>query len=200
MMQPMHKRKYVPGSVDLRMGRVMQDRNLDRHDYIERLVIDSGMLDQAPFLWIGLIYRYGYKTNLIPEYDKREIDPKDGEIAIAIELDMDILEWADMYNVKLFMEMMMIGALEALIHIGVKYKLPIDLIRQERSQFRAEIPKTIEECKALPKLTMADYPPMRKYFRDDINVCTNCFCAKVTEKARQCLACMQFNDPYLITK
>jgi hypothetical protein len=194
-----HNRKYVPGATNWIVNKNLRhSKDIDRHDYIESLVIDSGMLKKAPFSWIGLMYRYGFKNDLIPEYDKREIDPKDGEIAIAIELDMDILEWADKNNLKLFMEMMMIGALEALIHLGKKYKLQIDLIEAERLKFRKNIPETIEECKALPRMTLEDYPPIRKYFRNDINVCSNCFAAKATEKARQCLVCGEYNDPILI--
>ena len=193
-----NNRKYVPSSVGLRVGKILHTKDINRYDYIESLVIASGMLDNAPFVWIGLMYRYGFKTDLIPEYDKREIDPKDGEIAISIELDMDILEWADRYNIKLFMEMMMIGALEALIHLGKKYKLNIELIEEERKKFRETIPETIGECEALPRMKLEDYPPIRKYFRNDINVCSNCFGAKATEKARQCLACGEFNDPILI--
>jgi hypothetical protein len=192
-------RKYVPGAINyIADKKVFHNKHLNDHDYIESLIIKSGMLKNAPFSWIGLMYRYGFKNDLIPEYDKREIDPKDGEIAIAIELDMDILEWADKNNLKLFMEMMMIGALEALIHLGKKYKLQIDLIEAERLKFRKNIPETIEECKALPRMILEDYPPIRKYFRNDINVCSNCFAAKATEKARQCLVCGEFNDPILI--
>jgi hypothetical protein len=191
-----HNRKYVPGATNWIVDkRVIQNEYLDDHDYIESLVIDSDMLKNAPFEVIYNHYYYGYETNLKPT---SRISKKYNDIRTTVELDMDILEWADKNNLKLFMEMMMIGALEALIHLGKKYKLQIDLIEAERLKFRKNIPETIEECKALPRMILEDYPPIRKYFRNDINVCSNCFAAKATEKARQCLVCGEFNDPILI--
>lgn len=192
-----HKRKYVPGITDLKIGRVVHDKDLDDHDYIEKLVIDSGMLEGAPFEVIYHHYYYGDETNLKPT---SRMSKKYNDIRTTIELDMDILQWADQYNIKLFMEMMMIGALEALIHLGKKYKLEIGLIEEERKKFRESIPLTIEECEALPKMNLEDYPAIRKYFRNDINVCSNCFSTKATVKANQCLACGQFNEPILITE
>jgi hypothetical protein len=189
-------RKYVPGATNCIVNKSLwHSKDVDRHDYIESLVIKSGMLENAPFEYIRHHYYYDNETNLKPT---SRISKKYNDIRTTVELDMDILEWADKNNLKLFMEMMMIGALEALIHLGKKYKLQIDLIEAERLKFRKNIPETIEECKALPRMILEDYPPIRKYFRNDINVCSNCFAAKATEKARQCLVCGEFNDPILI--
>lgn len=191
----MHNRKYVPGITDLKIGRVIHDQYLDDQDYIEKLVIDSGMLKEAPFNVVYHQYYYGDKTDLKL---KSRINKKDKDIQTKVELDMDILQWADMYNLKLFLEIMMIGALEPLIDLGKKYKLEIGLIEKERKYFREKIPETIKECESIPRMKMEEYPYIRKYFRNDINVCGKCFSAKATPKARQCLVCMEFSDPILI--
>ena len=143
-----HNRKYVPGAIDLIKGRVRNGYKFVNQDGIERLIIESHFLDQAPFRWVGLIYRYGIKNELVPEYQR--INKKYGDLPIAIELKMNILEWADKNNHKLLYDIFMIGALEALIHVGQKYKLPLDCLKQERAKYSI-IPETIEECEAYPK-------------------------------------------------
>lgn len=188
-----HNRKYVPGSIDLIRGRVLHDQ-WDQ-DAIEQLIIDSGMLKNAPFRWVGLIYRYGIKNMLIPEYQR--ISKKWGDIPVAIELKMEILEWADMNNIKLLYDIFMIGALDVIIHIGKKYKLPIDLIEQERQKFR-QIPETIEDCISYPAATIEDYKFLKERFKIEINLCANCGAVKATPKARQCLKCGEFYDPKLV--
>ena len=112
-------------------------------DLIEQFLIESNFLEDAPFKWVGLMYRYGLKNDLVPEYDR--IDKKDGELPIAIELKMEILQWADQNNLKLLYDIFMIGALEALIHVGHKYHLPFARLEIERLKY-GTIPETIEEC------------------------------------------------------
>ena len=143
-----HNRKYVPGGVSLVQGRLRNSIKIMEHDLIEQFLIESHFLDHAPFKWVGLMYRYGLRNLLIPEYDR--IDKKDGELPIAIELKMNILEWADKNNLKLLYDIFMIGALEALLHVGNKYNLPIERLEIERAKY-GTIPETIEECEAYPK-------------------------------------------------
>jgi len=138
-----HNRKYVPGGVALVMGRVRNSGKSVDQDKVEQLLIDSNFFDHAPFKWVGLIYRYGLKNEIVPEYQR--IDKKDSELPIAIELKMEILEWADKNNLKLLYDIFMIGALEALIHVGQKYNLPTDLLKSERTKYGI-IPDSIEEC------------------------------------------------------
>jgi len=139
-----HNRKYVPGGVALVIGRLKNSLKVMEQDAIEKLLIDSNFLDHAPFKWVSFTYRYGLKNELIPEYSK--INKKYGnELHIAIELKMEILEWADKNNLKLLYNIFMIGALEALIHVGQKYNLPTDLLKSERTKYGI-IPDSIEEC------------------------------------------------------
>lgn len=143
-----HNRKYVPGGVALVKGRLRYAAQSMEQDKIEDLLVKSNFFETAPFKWVGLMYRYGTKNLIIPEYDR--IDKKDGELPIAIELKMEVIEWASKNNLKLLYNILMIGALEALIHVGKKYKLPVHLLEAERAKY-GTIPETIEECEQYPK-------------------------------------------------
>lgn len=138
-----HNRKFVPGIVALVKERIKNTKLVIQvQDEIEKLIIESHLLDNAPFKWVGLIYRYGLKNKLKPEYDR--IDKKDGELPIAVELDTRILQWADEHDLQLFKDIFIIAALEVLLDIGQKYNLPTDLIAQERSKY-GDIPNSVEE-------------------------------------------------------
>lgn len=138
-----HNRKYVPGAVDLIKGRVKNSPRLIEQDKIEELLIRANFFENAPFKWVGLMYRYGTENLLVPTYGR--IDKKDGELPITIEIKMEILEWADKNNLSFLYDIHMIGALEALIHVGKKYKLSLHLLEAERAKY-GNIPETIEDC------------------------------------------------------
>lgn len=138
-----HNRKFVPGIVALVKERLKNEHHIiGIQDEIEKIIIDSHFLDNAPFKWVGLMYRYGLKNKLKPEYDR--IDKKDGELPIAVELNTRILQWADDHDLQLFKDIFMIAALETLLDVGKQYNLPIDLIKQEREKY-GDIPSAIEE-------------------------------------------------------
>ena len=190
-----HNRKYVPGAVGLIIGRVKNGGKLTDQDKVEKLLIDSHFFDSAPFKWVSLIYRYGMKNDIIPEYQR--INKKHNYLPISIELKMEILEWASEKNPRLLYAIFMIGALEALIHVGKKYNLPIDILQKERAKY-GNIPETIEECKEAETLcNKAEFglELVKKYPEMFINKCPNCGNLRATPKARQCLECMVFSDP-----
>ena len=140
----MHNRKLVLGSVGLVIGRVRNDNCcLKLRDDLEKIMIDSNYLEGAPFKWVGLIYRFGLKNMTKPKYQR--INKKYGDIPVAVEFKMEILEWADAHNIELLKEIFAIGALDTLIDIGNKYKLPLDAILLEREKYGI-IPETIQEC------------------------------------------------------
>ena len=58
---------------------------------------------------------------------------------------MEILKWTDKNNLKLLYNIFMVGALEALINVARKYKLPDHILNSERTKY-GTIPETIEEC------------------------------------------------------
>lgn len=136
----------IVGTIGLVKGRIQNFKKITEVDsYLDSIIKEMYLLKEASFLWIGLILRYGIKNNLKLEFQR--IDKKDGELPIALELDMKILQWADQNNIGLLYDIFMIAALEALIQVGQKYKLPIDVFIQERSKY-GTIPNTIEECKS----------------------------------------------------
>jgi hypothetical protein len=190
-----HNRKYVCGGIDLVGTRIKNSLKLMDQDKVESLLIDSHFFDSAPFKWVGLMYRYGLKNDIIPEY--RRIDKKDYELPLAIELKTEILEWVGAKNPRLLYAIFMIGALEALIHVGKKYNLPIDILQKERAKY-GNIPETIEECEQAEILyEKAEFAIelVKKYPEMFINKCPNCGNLRATPKARQCLECTVFSDP-----
>lgn len=82
-------------------------------------MIRSGFVAAAPFSWVGLMLRYGERNQEVPEYD--EIDPEDGELPLAIELDMKELQRASKDDVqRRFLE----ATLRSLIDVGIRFNLP----------------------------------------------------------------------------
>ena len=143
----MHNRKFVPGGVALVKGRLRSLDYMDQ-DGIEALILkQKNFLENAPFKWVGLIYRYGIKNTLKPYYQR--INQKYGDIPVAIELNMEVLQAADRISIDLLRDIFTIGALECLIDIGRKYKLPTDVFIAERAKYK-DIPETAEEVQALP--------------------------------------------------
>ncbi len=144
----MHNRKFVPGGVALVKGRLRYGLDAMDQDGIEALILkQNGFLENAPFKWVGLIYRYGIKNTLKPYYQR--INQKYGDIPVAIEIKMEILQAADQISVDLLRDIFTVGALECLIDIGRKYKLPTDVFVAERARY-SDIPETAEKIQALP--------------------------------------------------
>jgi hypothetical protein len=112
-------------------------------EFLDPLIRSNDLFKDMPFLWIGIDFRYGIKNDLKVEYSR--INKKYGDLCIAVELDMEILEWADRHNLDLLHDIFMIAALEALIQVGRKYKFPVNLFEEERRTYGA-IPSTLEEC------------------------------------------------------
>lgn len=142
----MHNRKYVPSALGLIKGQIKNDLKVIDQDHTEALLIECGYCEDAPFTWVGLLYRYGLETNTTPRYGR--ISKKYGDASLTIDLKMEILQWADRNNLELLRSIFMIGALDALIHAGKKYKRPTALLEAERAKY-GTIPETVEECERL---------------------------------------------------
>ena len=116
-----HDKKLVLGGVSLTKARpnrfAMQVMNEIR-DELELLIIDSGFLVGAPFLWIGLILRYGLVYADMPKYQK--INDKHGDLPVTIELDSNDLSGASKPELKI---LMMKATLLALVDIAKNYNL-----------------------------------------------------------------------------
>jgi len=148
-MESLHNRKFVPSGIALVKGRLENTAKTDRQNIIERILIQSGILENAPFLWIGMNYRYGLKNDLNVEFSR--ISSKYGDINLSFELDMEILKWADKNNIDLLRDVFIISALEAFIQLCKKYKLSTTIFEEERAKY-GNIPNTIEECEAYKSL------------------------------------------------
>jgi hypothetical protein len=117
-----HNRKIVLTGVALTLARANRyDLQVmsEIMDEMESAMVSSGFLHGAPFKWVGLTFRYGLVYEHQPHF--QGIDTTDGEIALAIELDVHDLVSANRDKLK---EILTIATLKTLIDVGKKYALP----------------------------------------------------------------------------
>lgn len=112
-------------------------RSVTNHMY------DRNLFPQDKFVRIGVLFLYGIKTDLKPRYDR--IDKKYKDLPISIELDTEILRWADTYDLELMKEIFMIATCEGVLDVLRKYKLPTKPVEEVRARYTT-IPLTIDEC------------------------------------------------------
>lgn len=149
MYDPFDRRLSV-GADALVKGRIKNSKlMIDVEKKLDLIIRNHNYFYECPFLWVGLGYRYGIKHNLKLEFQR--IDKKWGYLPIALELDMEILKWADQNNLDLLHDIYMIAALEALIQVGQKYKLSTAVFEDERAKYN-NIPNTIQECETYTRL------------------------------------------------
>jgi len=124
-----HNRKLVLGAVALTKAKVRGDIPVatEVRDELERLMIESGYLDGAPFKWVGVILRYGLKNDTKPEYEK--INEKDGDLPLSIEIDTNQMVDADRGSLK---RLFTAATLNALIDAGHKFHLQTSALEKER--------------------------------------------------------------------
>lgn len=155
-MQPKHNRKIVFSGIDMvgadmphsleMMGKIKNS--------LEQLMGESGYLAGAPFLWVGMVFRYGLKHEDKPHY--RGIDKKDGELELAIEIDARVFILTDQYDPLLLKDFFEIVTLDCLIHAGKKYKLKIDGLVDRRKQL-GDVPDWDPCMEETPELIMQAY-------------------------------------------
>lgn len=150
-------RKIVYSGIDLVGASMSQDLRImeELMDFFDPIILNSGYLENAPFFWIGLIFRYGLKNENIPHYQR--INKKYGDLPLALELDMRVLLTADEtdpnFLLKSFFE---IATLDSLIHAGKKYKLKVDELVERRSRL-GQIPEWDPAMDDQPELLMERY-------------------------------------------
>lgn len=144
MHDPFDRRVSCVG-VALVKGRLRSRGILDKifDKTLDPIIRQAETFKNATFLWVAITYRYGIKNDLKLEF--KRINKKYGDLGVALELDMEILMWADQNNLNLLHDIFMISALEALLQVCKKYKLPSEVIEIKRSKY-GNIPNTIEEC------------------------------------------------------
>lgn len=124
-----HDRKFVVGGVALVKARLKGTgpAMVAICDELEPILVQSGFIGQAPFRSVNLIIRYGLKDSFIPEYQK--INKKYGDLPIAIEVDVSDLVGADVEKVRTRFRA---ASIEALVHVGRKFALPIESLLAAR--------------------------------------------------------------------
>jgi hypothetical protein len=91
----------------------------DVRDELERVLIETGFCDGAPFSWVTIAIRLGLKDEIEPHYQK--VNSKYGDLPLAIEVDAHRLQKADYDELKNIFRK---AALMALIHAAERYKRP----------------------------------------------------------------------------
>jgi hypothetical protein len=120
-----HNRKLVISGVALTKARISPKLNAlaaNRvRDELEREMIDSKFLAKAPFKWIGISIRYGLVDETTPRFEN--IDDNDGELPLAIEIDVNrLLNASEDAMAAAYRKITLV----ALIATGAKYSLPVD--------------------------------------------------------------------------
>jgi hypothetical protein len=126
------ERKILIGGVALVLGRLKKDGSamVEVCNELDPLLTSINFAEKAPFEYVSLIIRYGVKNDTKPKY--QGIAKKYGELRVAIELDMDKLKSADKdETIKTVFE---VATLDALIHVGEKYQLPVKKLVEKRQE------------------------------------------------------------------
>jgi hypothetical protein len=96
---------------------------------LEPVLVRAGWFPTAPFRWVGLIIRYGLKTESEPHYQR--INKTHGDLPIAVEVDthhlLDI--HTDPQRLKAFFKRVTIDCLLSIAH---RYDLPTGELERER--------------------------------------------------------------------
>lgn len=118
-----HDRKLVLGAVALVRKRVRNTRPAAdmAREAIEPILVKSGWFPDAPFRWVGIIFRYGLVTDPDPEFG--QIHPDERDLPIARELDVNEL-LAVHRDVDALARHFRIRTLECLLAVATRYDLP----------------------------------------------------------------------------
>jgi hypothetical protein len=131
-----HNRRLVFSAVGLVKARVRGEIPVMNQvrDELECALIEAEWFPSAPFRWIGLMFRYGLKTDSVPHFET--IDPDDGELPIAIEIDTHVLlELSkDKPGLARFIKN---TAIECLLAVAAKYGLPNARLVSEKGRASA---------------------------------------------------------------
>tara|TARA_Y100000588_G_scaffold368445_1_gene436354 strand:- start:1421 stop:1930 length:510 start_codon:yes stop_codon:yes gene_type:complete len=113
---------------------------------LDKLLRDNAVWEEAPFLWVGLAYRYGIKNDLVIE-KRPYIDKKWGSLDVGVQLDTHILEWADKNSYSLLRDIFLVAALNVFVQVCKKYKLDdkISCLEKELRKYHP-IPNSIDEA------------------------------------------------------
>ncbi len=94
-------------------------------DDIEKLIVDSAYLNDAPFSWVTIAIRYGLQSEDKPSY--QSINKEFGDLPLSIEVDTNRLLDASTDELTVIFER---TVLLALIHAGKKFHRPIKALEE----------------------------------------------------------------------
>jgi len=122
--KPPHNRRLGVSSVSLTMQRLNKHgmRCLNENkDEIEKVLLESGFYENAPFWWITIVIKDGLKNDDEPKYGR--ISKKYGDLPLSIEVDIQGKRHSEYFEI---FSIYRIAILKALIHAGRKYKCNIE--------------------------------------------------------------------------
>lgn len=126
--KPPHNRKLGLNGVALtkqRNNRHDAKALTEVRDELEKVIVDSQYLEDAPFSWVTVAVRYGLKNDDKPSY--QAVNKKYGDLPLAIEVDTHELIGASLDELKLIFKQ---AVLKALIHAGEKFERPTDALEK----------------------------------------------------------------------
>jgi hypothetical protein len=88
-------------------------------DELERVMIEAGYLEGAPFSWVTISIRFGIKTEAEPHY--QPINKKYGDLPLAIEVETSKMQNADEQELRAIFKA---AALKALISAAQRHGRP----------------------------------------------------------------------------
>ena len=131
-----HNRKLVLGGAALVKARLKNTipAMTSVCDEIEPVLLQSGWFPDAPFKWVGLIIRYGLKTESHPHFQR--INKQHGDLPLAIEVDTHKLLELDrqLPDLKAFLKDVTLGCL---LSVAERYELNDELLLAERERVGA---------------------------------------------------------------
>jgi len=128
-----HDRKLVIGAVALVKVRLRHDIPAlkEIRDELESVLVKAGWFPNDHFKWVGLVFRYGRKTEAEPHFE--QVTKDHGDLPIALELDAEDLLAIDSDPLRLkgFLNE---ATLRCLRSVGERYGLPTAPIRKHQTR------------------------------------------------------------------
>ncbi len=129
----MNRPKFQPGMVNFSHARIKENNDFLTLKLVVKNIIslldENNILQNSPFNWINFVYRYG-ENNMLSKPEVGVINKKYGDLSVTVEIDADWIEYASFNDQAMLEQIFEAAALEALIYVGKKYTLPIDVLEK----------------------------------------------------------------------
>jgi hypothetical protein len=121
--KPPHNQKLALSGISLTKARLHKQSGVALglvRDAIEKVVIESGYLEEAHFSWVTISILYGQKNDDIPKCEA--VNEKYGDLPLSIEVDVHEILEASLDDLRLMFGK---AVLKALIYAGKKFDRPV---------------------------------------------------------------------------